>query len=314
MAIKETRFATALALSGLTLLALLITTTDICTGKPATSSAKPKQYIFGRSSTPTEARTLGLSAVPAYVNFPGGGQKLGIYITANSNGIPRQMGLVPGTVLLTIDSIAAQSPSTVDSVVNSHKGGLVKITYVRMVDGLPVISSRSVNLPSQGGTANFMPPGFPNFKAGGSTDATPLTELESHAVSVFNSDRSQNGGLSSLQTDSALTSLARTYAETLLAGGGALSHFDKSGRSPQDRANQAGLNVKIRENLAMEPRWNKSRPDKDHVDAAELAMMNEPKNQPNHRGNILCTDGKALGIGIARNASMLIIVQEISCN
>jgi len=51
----------------------------------------------------------------------------------------------------------------------------------------------------------------------------------------------------------------------------------------------------------------------DTVVGAEAAFMNEPKFQPNHRGNILNPDYTHVGVGVARGAKgMLYITQEFA--
>lgn len=286
----------------------------------ARTASGPRRYIFSRSTTESSSSMLGISGVPAYVNFPDGSQKCGVYVTRNAGGLSSRMGLSPGSVLLTINNQQATSPSALDRMVSGKNE--INYTYVQLIGGLPKVFTSSVTLGSDA------PPGWPaqvtNAMSGGaasamlggagrvapSMDNTPTSTLESHGIDLVNNDRRNNGGLPSLQANTKLTELARKYAEYLLATR-SFAHVDQSGLNPVDRATRAGIVCSIRENLGMQARAP-GKSDMELMTAAEKAMMDEPPNQENHRGNILCTNGKAIGVGVARNAKTLILVHEIA--
>ena len=67
------------------------------------------------------------------------------------------------------------------------------------------------------------------------------------------------------------------------------AHVDREGRTPTDRINDAGIRWRaLAENIAI----NRT------VTAAEDDLMNEPRFQQNHRGNILNPAYTDVGIGI----------------
>ena len=281
-------------------------------GKPAAKSAKaagPRQCVFSRSNRPTTAGTLGITGVPAYVVFPNGGQQVGVYIMQGSpGGVWASMGLRPGRVLLTIDGRVAQSPSSVDNIL-SNKSGSIDYTYVRVVDGVPEMVRGRANY---GGPALGMAPAVsstPDYSNPGKLqdDKTPLSQLESHMGSLINKDRQANGQ-PSISENGRLAALARDYAEYLLKNR-AFSH-EADGRNPLQRARAHGIGGGIAENLAFEPRGQKS--DKDGVNHAQAVFMAEPPNQQNHRGNILWNEAKSFGVGMARDKGQLMMVQEFS--
>lgn len=69
------------------------------------------------------------------------------------------------------------------------------------------------------------------------------------------------------------------------------AHVDRDGRTPTDRINAAGIHWRaLAENIAM----NRTVPD------AEKDLMDEPRFQQNHRGNILNPAYTDVGIGIVQ--------------
>lgn len=276
--------------------------------KPAASG--PKQYIFSRSTAQSSSSALGITGVPAYVNFPDRSQRRGVYITGTqSGGAWRSAGLRPGHVLLTVDNRVAESPSSLDSAI-SGKTGRVEVTYVKLADGLPQIVRSTATLGSSGPIG--MAPGTAVSISTASTGKldfteTPLSQLESYMVSLINKDRSANGK-PSISENSRLSELARNYAQYLVSHG-AFSH-EADGRDPLGRAKAAGIGGGIAENLAFQPRGQA--PEKELVAKAEAIFMAEPPNQHNHRYNILWDEAKSVGVGMARIKGQLMMVQEYS--
>ena len=274
--------------------------------KPAAKPAGPKQYIFSRSSRPTTSSALGITGVPAYVNFPNGSQQCGIYVMqCTPGGSWASMGLKPGRVLLTVDGRGAQSPSSLDSML-SNKSGTMDYTYVRLSDGLPELIRNRVNY---GGPAMGTASGIKTPPVGSGMiveDNTPISQLESQMVGLINKDRSSNGQ-HTLSDNARLSELARTYA-TFLVTHGAFNH-EADGRDPMGRAKAHGIGGGIAENLAFEAR---TRPDKDSLVIAQGKFMAEPPNVHNHRWNILWSDAKSVGVGIVRGGGRIMMVQEFS--
>lgn len=307
---KRTLKTTAIAVS---VLACSLAGLQSLQGKPAAKAparSGPRQCVFSRSNRPTTSSALGITGVPAYVVFPNGGQQCGIYVMQLvPGGTGAAMGLRPGKVLLTIDGRTAQSPSSIDGIL-SNKSGSVDVTYAVVSEGVPSIIRKRVNY---GGPALGMAPavGAPTTDASGLgnqlvNDKTPLGELESQMVSLINKDRAANRE-PAIASNARLTELARSYANFLLTRR-AFSH-EADGRDPGQRAKAAGIGGGIAENLAFEARV---KPDKDSVIAAQQKFMNEPPNQHNHRFNILWSDAKSVGVGMARDKGQLMMVQEFS--
>lgn len=279
-------------------------------GKPA--SGGPKQYIFSRSTRQTACRAIGIKGVPAYVNFPDGSQRRGVYVTATeAGGAWRSAGLRPGNVLLTVDNRVAESCSSLDSMLGS-KNGNVEVTFVRLANGLPQTVRASASISGGGGSALGMAPGGTSYSTELSTGKldyteTPISQLESHMFNLINKDR-QTNGKPSISENSRLSELARNWAQWLVSHG-AFSHT-ADGRDPLGRAKAAGIGGGIAENLAFQPRGMS--PEKELVSKAQAVFMAEPPNQHNHRYNILWDEAKSVGVGIARVKGQLMMVQEFS--
>ncbi|MBX9687039.1 MAG: hypothetical protein K2X27_10075 [Candidatus Obscuribacterales bacterium] len=285
--------------------------------------AAPKQYVFSRSSKQTSSSSLGISGVPAYVNFPDGSQKRGVYITqASPGGRWQSLGLRPGRILFSIDNRVVESPTVADSIL-SASSGVLEYSYATVTGGVPTLVRTKGDFSSSAGYAGesvyargmarrksdpeFSGVDTETAAAKKAIESTPISQLESHMVSLINKDRAANGK-SSLSENSRLAELARHYAEYLIANG-KFSHT-ADGRDPMQRARAAGIGGGIAENLAFRARG--TAPEKDLVAKAEAIFMAEPPNMNNHRGNILWDVGQSVGVGIARNDSTLMMVQEFS--
>jgi len=127
---------------------------------------------------------------------------------------------------------------------------------------------------------------------------------------LINRDRSDiacqeetRGKARPLQWDPRLAAIARQHSQEMAANR-FFSHSGTDGSSPDARLSRAGIKWRATgENIAKF----------DDVPGAEAAFMNEPKFQPNHRGNILNPDYTHVGVGIARGESgILYITQEFA--
>lgn len=79
------------------------------------------------------------------------------------------------------------------------------------------------------------------------------------------------------------------------------SHYAPNGNSPVERITLRGVQWRsIGENIAKNFT----------VAAAESAFMNEPRFEPNHRGNLLNPKFNAIGIGIVRGSDGMIYVTQ----
>ena len=202
--------------------------TSAIASKPAAASG-PKQYIFSRSQTQSTSSVMGISGVPAYVNFPDGSQRRGIYVTGTqAGGAWRSAGLRPSNVLLTVDNRVAESPSSLDSAIGT-KSGRVEVSYVKLVGGLPQVVKSSASLGGGAGSGLGMAPGGATVAFSGNATTgkmdfteTPISQLESHMFNLINKDRAANGK-PSISENSRLSELARNWAQWLVTHG-AFSH------------------------------------------------------------------------------------------
>jgi uncharacterized protein YkwD len=112
-----------------------------------------------------------------------------------------------------------------------------------------------------------------------------------------------NGQAHPLQWDPQLAAVALGHSEEMAATG-VFSHRGADGSLPMNRVSRAGIQwLATGENIAKAQ----------SAAQAEALFMDEPKFQPNHRGNILDAHYNRVGIGIARAADgSLYITQEFA--
>ena len=131
--------------------------------------------------------------------------------------------------------------------------------------------------------------------------------LEKQMVELINADRlnpvneSETGGRARpLKWDPRLAAAAMAHSVTM-AKRNYFSHVDPDGESPVERFYKAGIQWRsMGENIARDS----------SVAQAESAFMNEPRFQPNHRGNILNPKFNYVGIGIMRGADGSLYVTQ----
>jgi uncharacterized protein YkwD len=137
-----------------------------------------------------------------------------------------------------------------------------------------------------------------------------LNQLALQMWQMVNQDRTSpatldetKGRARPLQWDSRLAAVAQRHSEEMAATG-AFSHRGADGSLPMDRVSKAGVHwVSTGENIAKAG----------STFQAEALFMNEPRFQPNHRGNILDTNYNRVGIGIAKASDgSLYITQEFA--
>lgn len=284
-----------------------------------------KQVIFSRSTRQTSSSVLGVTCVPAYA-VVGGTNRLGIYVTATEgSGMWREMGLKPGTMLLTLDGRVIESASQADSYLRSRSGQVSFNTLV-VRGGAPQVVSGSATISGGGGRGGTV---SANGDYDGPVSGTPVagmrtvaggqdpknfkqysvSELEKYALDLINESRRSEGGGGQLPENSQLSNLARTFAEYMLRTGHR-QHVDLEGRSPQDRAKQAGIKTGVYENFTWDTRgW---RDDKDLIKFAHGRMMSEAIGPQNHRYNITLASHTCVGVGIAKDNGNLYMVHEFA--
>jgi uncharacterized protein YkwD len=135
-----------------------------------------------------------------------------------------------------------------------------------------------------------------------------MAAYESYMIELINHDRTANGS-PAIQANSALSALARSHAKDM-ATRDFFNHVNPDGADPQARAASAGIRGGTFENIAYQGGFESGY---QQLQASESIMMGEPKNQQNHRSNILDPNHATVGVGVARAANgKLYIVQEFS--
>jgi uncharacterized protein YkwD len=137
-----------------------------------------------------------------------------------------------------------------------------------------------------------------------------LNQLALQMWQMVNQDRTSpatldetKGHARPLQWDARLAAVARSHSEEMAATG-TFSHRGADGSLPMNRVSKAGIHwLATGENIAKAG----------STAQAEALFMNEPKFQPNHRGNILDPNYNRVGIGIARASDgSIYITQEFA--
>lgn len=106
-----------------------------------------------------------------------------------------------------------------------------------------------------------------------------------------------------LRWDARLATVALEHSQEMAATG-VFSHRGQDGSMPMNRVSRAGIRwLATGENIAKV----------ESAEQAETLFMDEPKFQPNHRGNILNANYNSVGIGVARGSDgSLYITQEFA--
>jgi uncharacterized protein YkwD len=188
-------------------------------------------------------------------------------------------------------SETAVKETAADETLKSNKttkGILAGIVAVGLISALSNHGSKSSDSSNTSST--------PSTSTGSSGTTTTSATDEQQALALLNQDRTKNG-LSTLKSNSQLTTLARNYAKDMIDRN-YFSHYNPEGKSPFDRMTAAGISYKTAgENLAI----NTS------VATAETAFM----NSSGHRANILNSGYTDVGVGVVRNSGgQVYVVQE----
>lgn len=272
--------------------------------------------IYRTASVGVFCNSLGAQTMTAVVLHEGKKEN-GLFMV----GVPKEsfayaLGLGAGSVLLTLDGYSIPNVMTADRWLRQRPKKDLHYTYCVIKGGKPVILTAQKHLSE---LESQMPPSAASLdagaNAGGQNAAQNLSidELERHCLTLINSSRSQNGS-GQLSVDSSLSKLARNYAEYMLSHPeryvhpSSSPHIDLEGRSPRQRAQDAGINTEIHENLGRESRTLGN--DKFLVEKQHKMMMSEPPGQHNHRTNILDSEARKVGVGIARDGFNLYLVEE----
>lgn len=188
------------------------------------------------------------------------------------------------------DSFSLVSKSATQAVVSVRHGNeLYNVTLKLNKTQWTVISITKVKK-SEHASSNSSNGSSSGTTSGGTTEvpatanSTDVSTAEAKAVELMNADRRANG-LSDLKVSSALTSVARSHAQDMVARN-FFSHTNPDGKGLADRLKQANISYSAAgENLA----------ENISVQAAETALM----NSSGHRANILNSNYTTVGIGVS---------------
>jgi uncharacterized protein YkwD len=173
-------------------------------------------------------------------------------------------------------------------------------------------SDASVNTSSATTNAPAYVPCAPNVESSACIPASTAEAEQSEILmwQLINRDRldatcaeETKGRAHPLQWDARLAAVARAHSEEM-ARNHFFAHTGLDGSEPSARVSRAGI------------RWQSTGENIAKVETvvdAEAAFMNEPKFQPNHRGNILNPEYTHVGVGVARGANgMIYVTQEFA--
>ncbi len=283
--------------------------------------AGPRKQIFEVSKREETSSCLGASGVAAYVVSAAGSNR-GLLLRSVNTGLAANMGMQPGDVLFSINSRVVQTASDADRILESGQGGLARVVFVHPSEQGLQLYNAQFNLPKFAGShtssSNYSSSASSgSANASGSTSAAGSSKgkqteavpaLESYMIELINHDRQSNGS-PSIPANSALTALARSHAQDM-ATRNFFAHVNPDGVDPQGRASSAGIRGGVYENIALQNSFDTGTR---QVQESESAMMREPKNQQNHRSNILDPGHACVGVGVVRAADgRIYMVQEFS--
>jgi uncharacterized protein YkwD len=284
--------------------------------KPSTHAARPSgpaKQIYELSQREETSDCLGASGVAAYV-VSASGTNRGLLLRTVQSGFAASIGLQPGDVLLSVNSRVVQTGSDADRILESSPSGPARIVFVHPSEnGLQLYNTQKA-LPTFSGMHSSH--AFSSSSSSGSSNSSgsaarsneSMAALESYMIELVNHDRTDNGS-PAISANGTLSSLARGHAADM-AKRDFFNHTNPDGQDPQTRAHSAGIKGGIYENIAYQGGFESANK---MLQNAESIMMAEPKNQINHRSNILDPKHAAVGVGVVRAANgRLYIVQEFS--
>jgi uncharacterized protein YkwD len=136
------------------------------------------------------------------------------------------------------------------------------------------------------------------------------TELESFVLDLLNQARLTEG-LPSVGWDPVAAVAARQHADELVQGG-YIAHWDRQGRGPSQRYNEAGGTAFVMENLGYGTGYQDDAGLRQFLHDTTRAMMEEAPPDDGHRRNILDRAHTGVGVGIASANGRLAVAQEFT--
>ena len=272
--------------------------------------ASKRRLIWTLSNHKKNSDKLEFSGVPVQC-FIGRGRAKGTFITnLVKNGPAYNAGLRAGDVLLKINDRVIYNARIADSTIQRTGSGVARVEVAKTYGNSIRVKRFNANWSNLVSATRRLKVTSKTKTIGPKRKAASVAQLESYLFKLVNKDRRENGNLPPYKKSSKLSALARKYAQDQV-NRNFTGHRDPDGRMPIDRAVAAGISVPIGENVAFcegdaltisgKVKW------------CQDSMMNEPPNQQNHRGAILSTHYKYLGVGVAiRKDGRVHVAQEFS--
>ncbi|HEY9719943.1 MAG TPA: CAP domain-containing protein [Trichormus sp.] len=291
--------------------------------QPIKVAAAPTKQIYELSSTVGHSEKLNADGVAAYV-VSALGTNRGFLVKQASFGLASSIGIRPGDIILSFDDHVVVDARAADSILSSLSSGNVHVRFVHPDNGTLQLYNAPFQYSNQGPLIGSTNSGYARSQSGsqrgrqgkGSTEIEFSPAVESYAVDLINKDRQDNGA-AAVHVNNALTAMARSMAKDMIQRN-YMSHTDPDGHGPQERAELAGisrmglanLNGGVYENLSYNISLTET--PSQAVRVCQQRMMSEPKNQENHRFNILMPKHVSVGVGVAIRGPKVTMVQEFS--
>lgn len=276
-----------------------------------------KNYIFRTSNTPARVQSLGVDTVNAVITI-GNQRHYGLFIVNSPKGseLGDDMSLKSGQVLLTLDGYSVLTAKQAENWITHRPHKPLVFTFAMIVNGVPKIFTREI------ASKSTLNPGSQNVASSSSSRPDPAerdystSELESECISMINESR-RRGGLGPVSQDSQLAGLARKYADYMAQHKEGYEitvsrspHVDLQGRSPQERANEYGVNRPIAENIGRASR-GPFELDIKQLRNLHKSMMDEGPGG-GHYETIMNPNARMVGVGVARISGRFYLTEEFS--
>jgi uncharacterized protein YkwD len=283
----------------------------IAVKKKAPPPRTPAKQIYELSQREETSDCLSASGVAAYVVSAAGSNR-GLLLRNVERGFATSVGMQSGDVLLSVNSRVVQSGQDADRILQSSSTGRARIVFVHPSESGLQLYNTEVNLPkfsAASATPHIVLSTQTSPMSGQkNTVAESMPAYEKYMIELINHDRGLSGR-AAIQSNAALTAMARAYASDLAARG-FFGHVDPDGNDPQARAKSHGISHGVFENIAFQ---GGSESGYRQLQMMDNIMMSEPPNQVNHRSNILDPNHATVGVGVIRAANgRLYAVEEFS--
>jgi uncharacterized protein YkwD len=304
--LKRQRLFVGLILASISLLSLLSNGASSSALAADTVVPNTHNQVFTRGKGSEHSKALRLEGTPAYVTSAKG-TAYGVLIDkVDSAGLLGTVGISAGDIILKINGHTVETAKQIDRLCDDS-GSSVQVSFVHTGDtGLllynaPLPGRNAGKVSGRSTTAAaFEVAGTPPV-----TVAQEAAQAEVLMLPIINKDRAKLG-VPPVRMNATLTKFARERSADMVKRN-YFNHIDPEGVSPQTKARAAGIVDGVYENIS----WIKGYATVfDNAVACEQSMMAEPKNQENHRSNILDPKHMTVGVGIAVSAAGVIYMTE----